>query len=83
MNRLEILAAIEKERFRQIEKWGEGTDYNLYLWLAILGEEVGECFKAALQIEYEHTKTMNDLRNELIQTASVCYAILENYFKES
>ena len=60
-----IAADISDERIRQILKWnGDGT-LDIYKLLAILGEEVGECNKAALEGD------LANLRTELIQVAAV------------
>ena len=40
---------IESERRRQEDKWG-AQHHDIYRWLAILGEEVGEANQAALEV---------------------------------
>jgi len=51
-------------------KHGE-QNHNVFVWLAIIGEEKGEADQAALQAYFEHSKgvTLFDLRKELIQVA--------------
>jgi len=67
-SRCHFLIEIEKERVRQDEKWGEQNHSDLKMY-AILGEEFGEVGKAILED--------TDLKNELIQVASVCMMWLE------
>lgn len=71
MNKEEIITLILQERQKQDDKWGE-QNHDVYKWLAILGEEVGEANKAAL----EDTRT--DLINELIQIGAVTIAMIES-----
>ncbi len=59
------------ERARQDEKWGE-QNHDIYKWLAILGEEVGEANKAALENDY------SELMKELIQIGAVTVAMIES-----
>ena len=47
-----IFHEIEKERQRQLEKWGD-QDRHPFLWMTILGEEVGEVCQAALKLEFK------------------------------
>ena len=66
-----ILANIKNERKKQDEKWGE-QNHNIYKWLAILGEEVGEVNKAALEGK------KNEIIEELIQVGAVAVAMIES-----
>ena len=66
-----ILANIKNERKKQDEKWGE-QNHNIYKWLAILGEEVGEVNKAALEGK------KNEIIEELIQVSAVAVAMIES-----
>jgi NTP pyrophosphatase (non-canonical NTP hydrolase) len=61
---------VQKERERQDRKWGV-QNHEPLKWLAILGEEVGEVNKAALEGCY------SDMREELVQVAAVCKAMYE------
>ena len=45
---VEILERIREERHRQNEKWGP-QHHPAAIWALILGEEVGEVMKAALE----------------------------------
>lgn len=88
MNRLReaIFDQIHAERERQDLKFGEQNHIPIE-WCAILGEEVGEVNKEALEhhfnffkIERDETKlseAMVRYREELIQVASVAVAMIE------
>ena len=71
MNKDNIIELIIAERNRQDSKWGE-QNHDVYKWLAILGEEVGEANKASLEENYD------DLINELIQIGAVTVAMIES-----
>ena len=71
MNKEEIVNLILSERKKQDVKWGE-QNHNIYKWLAILGEEVGEVNKAALEDKY------GDVIDELIQVGAVTIAMIES-----
>ena len=66
-----VINLILEERQRQDDKWRE-QNHDVYKWLAILGEEVGESNQAALQGE------KNKLINELIQIGAVTVAMIES-----
>lgn len=66
-----IAEAIEMERKRQNEQWG-AQSHSHETWLAILLEEIGEVAKSVLQ-----DKPMEDLQQEIIQAAAVCFVWLE------
>ena len=71
MNKQEIIACVFRERERQDEKWGE-QNHDIYKWLAILGEEVGEANQAALEGQ------TNKLIDELVQIGAVAVAMIES-----
>jgi NTP pyrophosphatase (non-canonical NTP hydrolase) len=74
-----IFNEIKKERQQQDEKWGE-QNHHAIEWCAILGEEVGEVNKAALEAHfkgYKRTGNYSDYRTELIQVAAVAVAMIE------
>jgi len=48
-----IIQEIREERARQEEKWGQQNHEPAH-WLMILGEEVGEANKAALQQHFNY-----------------------------
>lgn len=80
-----IFADILDERLRQIEKWGI-QKVSLPEWMTILGKEFGESCQEALRCHFgfdgapgEH---MGDsrvvrFRREIVQVATVAFAILE------
>lgn len=82
-----IFQEIKQERERQDEKWGQQNHLPIE-WCAILGEEVGEVNKAALESHwrYKANDFYQSYRKELIQTAAVCVAMIEslerNQFEE-
>jgi len=66
---------IKAEKARQIDKWGI-QDRPIADWLAILGEEVGECNRAYLEMMFDKNYDNYDghyqeLIDELIQVATV------------
>jgi NTP pyrophosphatase (non-canonical NTP hydrolase) len=71
-----IFTDIADERERQTEKFGL-QNHDIFLWLAILGEEVGECNNAAIEMKFTGSKTIQDLRGELVQVAAVAVQIIE------
>lgn len=74
-----IYKEIAAERKKQDEKWGQ-QDHHPFMWLAILGEEVGEANKAALETHFAGYDTKGDYseyREELIQIAAVAVAMVE------
>lgn len=70
MIREEILTEVAAERYRQDTKWGE-QNHGPFKWLTILGEEVGEACKGALEGD------LKNYREELIQAAAVAAAMVE------
>lgn len=77
-----ILKEIQAERQRQDDKWGV-QNHDPITWCAILGEEVGEVNKAALEAYFKKessrgTKSLKDYREELIQVAAVAVAMIES-----
>ena len=71
MKKEEIIQLILEERQRQDLKWGE-QNHNIYKWLAILGEEIGEVNKAALEDNYD------EVIDELVQVGAVAIAMIES-----
>lgn len=70
-----ILDEIKKERVKQDVKWGE-QNHAPADWLMILGEEVGEANKAALEAKFG-SKTLAEYREELVQVAAVAVAMIQ------
>ncbi|MED5307534.1 MAG: hypothetical protein VYC79_03660 [Bacteroidota bacterium] len=71
MKQSQILNLIKKERERQDKKWGI-QNHNIFKWLAILGEEVGEVNKSALENNYQ------EVISELVQIGAVTVAMIES-----
>ncbi len=77
-----ILNHVAHERDNQDEKWGRQR-HRYTDWLAILTEEVGESAKDALTVvireaaDESTASALHSLRMELIQTAAVAIAIVE------
>ncbi len=71
MKQSQILNLIKKERERQDNKWGI-QNHNIFKWLAILGEEVGEVNKSALENNYQ------EVISELVQIGAVTVAMIES-----
>lgn len=79
------LAEIESrlnERLRQIQKFGP-QNHSPKEWLMILGEEVGEVNRAALEAhfgsEWDRHKHLQEYRRELIQVAAVAISMIESF----
>lgn len=78
-----VLDEVFMERCRQEAKWGE-QDHEPEEWLMILGEEVGEVNRAALE-RYFHYQNKSEAehkanyRAELVQVAAVAVAMIENF----
>lgn len=66
-----VLLEVKKERDKQDIRWGE-QNHERFKWLAILGEEVGEANRGALEQDPEN------YRAELIQVAAVAVAMVES-----
>ena len=74
MKKEDVISLILKERTNQDEKWGE-QNHDIYKWLAILGEEVGEANKSALDGD------IDELVSELIQVGAVAVAMIESIYR--
>ncbi len=70
-----IIEEIKNERKDQDAIWGE-QNHSPADWLMILGEEVGEVNKAALEAKFGNG-TLRLYRDELIQVAAVAIAMIE------
>jgi len=68
--------AVFEERRAQLRKWGEQT-HTPAAWYTILGEEFGEIGHAINEGD------LPNYREELIQTAAVCIAMLESIDRQS
>lgn len=74
-NQENAVIEILKERRRQNQKWGE-QNHDMYKWLAILMEEVGELSQEVLRSDL-NGKDTNNLKVEAIQVAAVALQIVE------
>ncbi len=83
-----VLDEVFREREKQDAKWGQ-QNHNAPEYLMILGEEVGEANKAALETYFKARKSMppnveavkedySEYRKELIQIAAVAVAMIES-----
>jgi len=75
-----VLTEVLNERRAQEHKWGQ-QDHSPAEWLMILGEEVGEANKAALEkhFGYDGKKDYPEYRAELIQVAAVAVSMIESH----
>lgn len=77
-----ILSMIE-ERQRQHAKWGE-QNHDPVVWLAILGEEVGELCQAVLETRFDNGPKERakgghkNMRAEAVQVMAVAEAFIEH-----
>ncbi len=78
---------IQAERDHQDAKWGADRNQHPFLWLAILGEEVGETNEAVLKAYFDAAYSASDekvlaawehYREELVQVAATAVAMLED-----
>lgn len=67
---------IKKEQQRQFDKWGEQNHIQI-IWLGILAEEFGELAKEVNEVHFR-TGNIDNLKNELIQTAAVAVSMYES-----
>lgn len=76
LERLQKYSDIEAE-LNRAKKLHPNYPTDIYHQLAIMQEEAGEVAKAVL--DYKSNKaSLNDVREELIQTAAMCVRMLEN-----
>lgn len=90
---INIFGEIMEERQRQDRKFGSNRSHTPAEWLMILGEEVGEVNKAALEAHFGYPLSADregtpkervelhfkEYRKELIQVAAVAVAMLESH----
>ncbi|WP_061215745.1 MazG-like family protein [Leptospira santarosai] len=76
-----IFKEISEEREKQDLKFGSQNHHPVE-WCMILGEEVGEVQKAALESYFRYEGKNHDYseyRKELIQVAAVAISMIESY----
>lgn len=76
-----ILNDIKKERDRQDKKWGL-QEHHPCVWLTILSEEIGEVAKEICDSGFRTDNLSDNYRNELIQSAAVLVAMIQNFDNE-
>lgn len=76
LDRLQKYNVIDSE-FKRAEKKHPNFPDDIFQQLAIMQEEAGEVTKAVLQYEYEGG-TIEQVEEELIQTAAMCLRMLNN-----
>lgn len=81
-----VLNEVLQERIKQEQKWGQ-QNHIAPNWLMILGEEVGEANKAALETYFYNNgpreagsedRDYSEYRKELIQVAAVACSMVES-----
>lgn len=81
-----ILEEVHQERIKQDAKWGANRDHAPWEWLMILGEEVGEANRHALEAHFgdleQGAYQLIDYRKELIQIAAVAVAMAECFDRQ-
>lgn len=77
MSTMDILMEVYRERDRQDVKWGDQSGNSDLTFVAVLTEEVGEVAQAVLKTHFEGGKSIDDVREELIQVAAVAVAHVE------
>lgn len=80
MTQEEIIDKIRKERTKQEQKWGQ-QNHSTAEWCMILGEEVGEVNKAALEAHFKMDnpeQKLKEYKEELIQVAALAINMIES-----
>jgi hypothetical protein len=80
MEKSVALSNVLYERKCQDAKWGE-QNHQPAEWLMILGEEVGEAAKAALEARFGG-KDIIKYRDEMVQVAAVALAAVECFDRD-
>jgi hypothetical protein len=79
---VEALLLVAAERDRQVAKWGQ-QDHAADVWLAILGEEMGELCEALLETVFDNGPErralggLANIRREAVHVAAVSVAFLD------
>ena len=77
----QIVQDVLAECARQNEKWGEKRNHNLFTWITVLSEEVGELAQAALHYKFGGPAAIN-LRTEAIHVAAVIFQLIECFDRD-
>ena len=81
-----LLQEVTNEIYRQIDIFGK-QNHSPAEWLMILGEEVGEANRGALEAHfkgfgYEKEGDYSDYRRELVHVAAVAISAMRSYDEE-
>ena len=77
----EALAQVLEERLQQNQKWGE-QNHDIFVWLAVLVEEVGELSQAGLQARFGGPHgTEKEIHTEALHVAAVALALVESLLR--
>ena len=79
MTNIEIRRAVEAEVCKARKKWPESYKDIIHA-TALINEEAGETIQAALDLTYDNG-TIEKVKKETIQTAAMCFRLLENIEK--
>lgn len=77
LDRLQKYASIDAELKKAEKKHPNWPVDNMYKQACILGEESGEVMKAVLHY-HDEGGTLDQIKEELIQTAAMCMRMLQN-----
>jgi len=78
-----VLNEVLSERERQEKLHGVDPKHTPETWLMILGEEVGEVNKAALETRFGvEGASWEQYRHELVQVAAVAVAMIESFDRQ-
>lgn len=70
------IKSVLAERTRQDSKWGV-QNHDMFKWLAILTEEVGEFSSEVMDIYFRGLQRKDELREEAVHVAAVALAMVE------
>lgn len=76
MTNIEIRRAVEAELCEAKKKWPKSYKDVIHA-VAVMNEEAGEAIQAALDMTYDDG-SIKKVKDEVIQTAAMCFRILEN-----
>jgi len=82
------LELVRQERENQNEKWGDQSDVDLFEWVSILAEEVGELAQEVNDVHlcrHVHVKRggYKRVQEEAVQVAAVAIEIVEKMLRQA
>lgn len=82
---VDVMNDVLAECRRQDEKWGADRDHTPAEWLMILGEEVGEVNRAALEHHFKNPAVtdLSHYRTELVQVAAVAVQMIKCHDRQA